>query len=72
MSAWDFLSTLDSTTILVALAIALAAVLALVLGVVLTVYRLTGFVLKVVQLPKSRRRVAIELVKRLPPRRIGG
>lgn len=66
MNAWDFLSSLDSTTLIVVLVIALVAVLAIGVGAVAITYRVTWFIIEFARLPKVQQRGAVGLMKHAP------
>ena len=65
MSFWDFLSLLDDTTLVIVLSLAVGALVALCSTVIIALVRVPAFLLSFAQLPKDRRRSALELVKRL-------
>ncbi|MHA6522992.1 hypothetical protein [Tessaracoccus sp. G1721] len=66
MNGWDFLISLNETTLIVVLLIALVAMLATVVGVVVAICRITWFVSEFARLPKAGRRDASALLKQLP------
>jgi len=66
MSFWDFLSSLDDSTMVIVLILVLVARMATLSTVIVVLFRVTTFLLSFARLPKKKRRSTLDLLKRLP------